>query len=183
MDSFYLVPQMPGLSVAIWVAASMVFLFFAREPMHKIIQALSDATAGGFRKLAAWTMKTAEAMHEKDRRVLLESGVAKIQGEILQEFAKIETANTKSIAGYPELQLKLDKYVTQLENDYEECGQVTPEAPGWSEVVESIARAQGSTSDRIIEKMLGEIHKSAVSDEKKALAEYRTRAPAPPCRP
>lgn len=173
MDSFYLVPQMPGLSVAIWVAASMVFLFFAREPMHKIIQALSDATAGGFRKLAAWTSKTAESMHEKDRRVLLESGVAKIQGEILQEFAKIETANTKSIAGYPELQLKLDKYVTQLENDYEECGQVTPEAPGWSEVVESIARAQGSTSDRIIEKMLGEIHKSAVSDEKKALAEYR----------
>ena len=176
MESYYLVPDMPGLSIAIWIAASMVFMFIAREPMHKMIQALSDATAGGLRKLAIWTSKTAEAMREKDRKVLLESGVAKIQGEILQEFAKIESANTKSLAGYPELQLKLDKNITRLIADYEECGQVTPNAPGWSEVIESIARAQGTTSDRIIEKMLGEIHKSAVADEKKALTEYRNVA-------
>jgi hypothetical protein len=50
---------------------------------------------------------------------------------------------------------------------------VTPAAPGWSEVIESIARAQGSTGDRIIENMLAEIHKSAVAGEKKALSEFR----------
>ena len=176
MESYYLLPDMPGISVAIWVGASMIFLFFAREPMHRMIQALSDATAGGFRKLAVWTKKTAELMREKDRKVLLESGVARIQGEILQEFAKIDTANTKSLAGYPELQLKLDENITRLKNDFEECGQVISEAPGWSEVIESIARAQGSTSDRIIEKMLSEIHKSAVADEKKALSELRNIA-------
>jgi hypothetical protein len=176
MESYYLVPEMPGLSVAIWVGASMIFLFFARDSMHKVIQALSDATAGGLRKLAVWTSKTAETMREKDRKVLLESGVAKMQGEILQEFSKIDSANTKTLAGYPELQLKLDKNITRLIADYEECGQVTPEAPGWSEVIESIARAQGSTADRIIEKMLGEIHKSAVADEKKALSELRNVA-------
>ncbi len=46
-------------------------------------------------------------------------------------------------------------------------------APGWSEVLESIGNAQNSTNDRIIEKMLGEIHKSAVAGEKKALSEFR----------
>jgi hypothetical protein len=173
MERLYLLPEMPGVSIAIWVVASMIFLFFAREPMHKLIQAMSDATAGGLRKLAAWIKISAEKMREKDRKVLLESGLAKIQGEILQEFHKIDTANTKSLAGYPELQLKLDESIAKIDDDYKECGQVAPEAPGWSEVVETIARAQGSTGDRIIEKMLAEIHKSAVAGEKKAISELR----------
>lgn len=173
MERLYLLPDMPGVSIAIWVAGSMIFFFFAREPMHKLIQAMSDATAGGLRKMAAWIKLSVERMREKDRKVLLESGLAKIQGEILQEFHKIDTANTKSIAGYPELQLKLDESIAKIDADYKECGQVTPQAPGWSEAVETIARAQGSSGDRIIEKMLTEIHKSAVSGEKKALAELR----------
>lgn len=173
MNNFYFLPEMPGVSIAVWIVASMVFLFLAREPVHKMINAFSDATAGGLRKLAEWTKNAAQAMREKDRKVLLESGVAKIQGEILQEFSKIDMANTKSLAGYPKLQLRLDDNISQIERDYKECGQVTPEAPGWSEVIESIGRAQGSTSDRIIENMLSEIHKSAVDGEKKALSEFR----------
>ena len=54
MERLYLFPEMPGVSIAIWVVSSMIFLFFAREPMHKMIQAMSDATAGGLRKLASW---------------------------------------------------------------------------------------------------------------------------------
>jgi hypothetical protein len=173
MNSLYFLPDMPGVSIAVWVAASMVFLFLAKEPVHKMIQACSDATAGGLRKLSEWMKKTVAAMREKDRKVLLESGVAKIQGEILQEFAKIDMANTKALNGYPKLQLRLDDSISQIERDYEDCGQVTPQAPGWSEVIESIGRAQGANNDRIIEKMLSEIHKSAVEGEKKALSEFR----------
>ena len=173
MERLYLLPDMPGVSIAIWIVGSMIFLFFAREPVHKLIQAMSDATAGGLRKMAVWIKASVEKMRAKDRKVLLESGLAKIQGEILQEFHKIDTANTKSIAGYPELQLKLDESIARIDGDYKDCGQVAPEAPGWSEAVETIARAQGSSGDRIIEKMLSEIHKSAVAGEKKALSELR----------
>ncbi len=173
METLYIVPAMPGLSIAILVCLSMVFLFFARESVHKVIQAMSDGSAGGLRKLAEWTRKSAEKLREKDRKVLLESGVAKMQGEILQEFSRIDVANTKSLASYPKLQLRLDENISQIERDYEECGQVTPMAPGWSEVIESLGNAQSSTNDRIIEKMLGEIHKSAVAGEKKALSEFR----------
>lgn len=173
MENLYIVPAMPGVSIAIVVCLSMIFLFFARESVHKMIQAMSDGSAGGLRKLAEWTKKSAEALHEKDRKVLLESGVAKIQGEILQEFSRIDMANSKSLASYPKLQLRLDENISKIERDYEECGQVTPMAPGWSEVIESIGNAQSSTTDRIIEKMLGEIHKSAVAGEKKALSEFR----------
>ena len=173
MNTLYFLPDMPGLSIAVWIAASMVFLFLAREPVHKMIKACSDATAGGLRKLSEWMGKTAESMREKDRKVLLESGVARIQGEIAQEFSKIDTANTRALSGYPKLQLRLDDNVSQLERDYADCGQITPEAPGWSEVIESISRARDSSNDRIIEKMLSEIHKSAVDGEKKTLSEYR----------
>ena len=173
MNTLYFLPDMPGLSIAVWIVASMIFLFLAKEPVHKMLQACSDATAGGLRKLSEWMKKTAEAMREKDRKVLLESGVAKIQGEILQEFSKIDMANTKALSGYPKLQLRLDDSISQIERDYKECGQVTPQAPGWSEVIESISRAQGANNDRIIEKMLSEIHKSAVDGEKKALSEFR----------
>ncbi len=123
--------------------------------------------------MATWIKKSADKMREKDRKVLLESGLAKLQGEIFQEFHKIDTANTKALAGYPELQLKLDESISKIDDDFQECGQVTPEAPGWSDVVETIARAQGKSGDRIIEKMLGEIHKSAIAGEKKALSELR----------
>ncbi len=173
MENLFIVPAMPGVSIAILVCLSMVFLFFARESVHKVIQAMSDGSAGGLRKLAEWTRKSAENLREKDRKVLLESGVAKMQGEILQEFSRIDIANTKSLASYPKLQLRLDENISQIERDYEECGLVTPMAPGWSEVLESIGNAQNSTNDRIIEKMLGEIHKSAVAGEKKALSEFR----------
>ena len=173
MEIFYIIPSMPGLSLVILAGLSMIFLYFAREPVHKMIQAMSEGSAGGLRKLAEWTKKSAEAMEQKDRKVLLESGVAKMQGEILQEFSRIDLANTKALESYPKLQLRLDENISRIERDYEECGQVTPMAPGWSEVIESLGNAQSSTNDRIIEKMLGEIHKSAVSGEKKALSEFR----------
>ncbi len=173
MESIYLIPSMPALSIAILVVFSMIFLFFAREPVHKMFDALSEGSAGGFRKMAAWTKKAAEQMREKDRKVLLESGIAHIQHKILEEFTKIESSNSKTLADYPKLQLKLDEELDTIKTDYKECGQSSPQAPGWGEVVEVISRAKDTAGDRIIEKMLTEIHKSALASEKKALAEYR----------
>ena len=168
-----LFPDMPGVSIAVWIAASMIFLFLAKTPVHNMIQALSDATAGGLRKVAAWMKKAANELREKDRKVLLESGVARIQGEIVQEFSRIDMANAKALETYPKLQLRLDEAITQIERDYEDSAQLIPQAPGWSEVIDAVGRAQDGSNDRIIESMLGEMHKSAVEGEKKALSEYR----------
>lgn len=162
-----------ALYIGIGIVTSMIFLFFARDPAHKAIQALSMGTAGGLRKIAVWAKSASDAMREKDRKVILESGVAKIEAEIHQAFTKMESANIQSLSSYPKVQLKLDENITKIEADYKECGQAKPQAPGWTEVIEAISRAKGSVGDRIIERMLGEIHKSAVSGEKKALSEFR----------
>ena len=93
MNNLYFLPDMPGVSIALWVVASMIFLFLAREPVHKMIQACSEATAGGLRKLAEWMKQAAHSMREKDRKVLLESGVAKIQGEKKKSEGKLGNAS------------------------------------------------------------------------------------------
>jgi len=173
MDSLYIAPGMPALSVTIWIVSSMLFLFFAREPVHKLLCALSDGTAGGLRKMAAWAKSVAEQMREKDRKVLLESGVANIQHKIQEEFTKIEVNNAKVLANYPNLQLRLDEEIATLQADYKECGHWIPEAPGWGDVVGGIQYAQKSAKNVYIRTALEDIYTKAMESEKKALSEFR----------
>ena len=176
MEKFYFIPAMPALSLLILVLLCMVFLYLARGPMHDALHSLAEGTAGGFRKIADWAAKLSADMQQNNRKVLLESGIADAEQKIMEEFRRLEATYAKHLSDYPKVHLKLDDNVTRIDLDYKECGQVVPTAPGWSEVIESITRVKESTGDRIIEKMLSEIHKSAVEGEKRALAELRTES-------
>lgn len=176
MENFYFVPEMPGLSIAILVFLSMIFLFLARGPMHEALKSLVEGTAGGLRRIAEWANRLCADMLENNRHVLLESGIAEAEQKIMEEFRRLENTYARHLSDYPKLHLKLDDNVTRIDLDYKECGQVMPSAPGWSEVIESIARVKESSGDRIIEKMLSEIHKSAVEGEKRALSELRAES-------
>lgn len=173
MESLYLWPEMPVLSVLTLILISMVFLYLAKIPIHSALQSLSEGTSGGFKKIADWAKSLAEALREKNRKILLESGVADKEQKIIEEFKRVEASYTKHLADYPKLHLKLGDNIARIDADYKECGQVVPEAPGWSTVIESIAKVRGSSGDRVIERMLAEIHKSAIQSEKRALAELR----------
>jgi hypothetical protein len=173
VDILYIVPGMPGLSVTIVVAGSMIFLFFARESVHKLICALSEGTAGGLKKIATWAKSTVKKMREKDRKVLLESGVANIQHKIQQEFTKIEINNAKVLANYPKLQLRLDEEIATIQTDYKDCGHWIPEAPGWGDVVSGIEWTQKSAKNVVIRSAIEDIYTRALESEKKALSEFR----------
>jgi len=176
VEKLYPIPDMPGLSIVILILLSMIFLYLARTPMHEALKILVEGTAGGFKKIAEWAANLSTAMQDNNRKVLLESGIADAEQKIMEEFRRLEATYSKHLADYPKIHLKLDDNVTRIDLDYKECGQVTPEAPGWSEVIESIAKVKENTGDRIIEKMLSEIHKSAVEGEKRALAELRSES-------
>ena len=77
---------MPGGSVALLVLLSMIFLFLARNPMHEALKSLIKGTAGGLRKIADWAAKLSKDMGEKDRKVLMESGIADAEQKIMEEF-------------------------------------------------------------------------------------------------
>ena len=174
MSSLYIWPQMPFLSITVLVAGSMLFLYLARTPLHLALDNLNDGIAGGMQKIADWVKTLVIKMTEKNRKVLLESSIAESEQKIAQEFKRVEASYTKHLAEYPALHLKLDEGISVIDADYVECGQAVPEAPGWNDAVEAIANIKGAASgDRVIEKMLKELQKSAVEGEKQALAEMR----------
>lgn len=174
MSSFYIWPDMPFLSITVLVAASMIFLYLARTPLHLALDNLNEGIGGGLEKIALWIKNLVIQMQEKNRKVLLESNIAESEQKITQEFKRVEASYTKHLADYPALHLKLDEGISVIDADFKECGQVMPEVPGWNDAVASIASIKGSASgDRVIEKMLKELHKSAVDGEKIALAEMR----------
>lgn len=173
METLYIWPEMPGVSIVVVVITSMVFLALARTPIHKAFESLSDGVSGGLMKVSEWARQLAEKMHLRDRKVLLESGIADAEQKMHEEFVRVESSYSKHLADFPALQRRLDDSISKIEGDYKECGQAVPKAPGWNEAVGSIAKLQGSSGDRVIEKMLSEIHKSAIEGEKRAIAELR----------
>lgn len=174
MSSLYIWPQMPALSITVLVAGSMLFLYLARTPLHLALDSLNDGISGGMQKIADWIKAVVIKMQEKNRKVLLESSIAESEQKIAQEFKRVDASYTKHLADYPALHLKLDEGIAVIDADFKECGQAVPEAPGWNDAVESIANIKGSASgDRVIEKMLKELQRSAVDGEKQALAEMR----------
>jgi len=174
MSSLYIWPQMPFLSITVLIIASMVFLYLARTPMHQALESLNDGIAGGLERTAEWIKSVVIKMQEKNKKVLLESNIAASEQKIAQEFKRVEVSYTKHLAEYPALHLKIDESISAIDADFQECGQVVPEAPGWNDAVESIANIKGTASgDRVIEKMLKELHKSAVDGEKMALSEMQ----------
>lgn len=173
MNALYIWPNVPVLSVIALLVFSMAFMFLAREPLHKALHSLCDAVSGGLNQVADSARKMAIAMRERDRKILLEAGVATATRKLQEEFSRVETSYSRHLQDYPGLQRQLGDQIARLEADYSECGQVTPAAPGWNEAVASIASVQGTSGDRVVEKVLGEIHKSAVEGEKRALRELR----------
>lgn len=177
MTDLYIWPEMPFISIATLVTASMIFLYLARTPLHLALQSLDEGIAGGLTKISIWINNLVEKMREKSKKVLLESSIADCEQKIAHEFKRVDVSYTKHLADYPKLHLKLDDSIATIDADFKECGQAVPEAPGWNQAVESIANMKGAASgDRIIEKMLKELHKSAVEGEKAALAEMRKTA-------
>ena len=173
MESLYIWPSVPILSVLAIAVLSMAFMFLAREPLHKALHSLSDGISGGLQKLSEQAGHLSATIKERDRKILLESGVAIAARKLNDEFARVETSYARHLMDYPGLQRRLDDQISKIEADYSECGQVTPVAPGWNDAVATIAKVQGSSGDRVVEKVLTEIHKSAVDGEKRALAELR----------
>lgn len=177
MSSLYIWPDMPFLSIMTLVVSSMMFLYFARAPMHLALDSLNEGIAGGLSKTSDWIKTVVAKLREKNKRVLLESSIADSEQKLAQEFKRLEASYTKHLADYPSLHLKLDESIANIDADFMECGQVVPEAPGWSDAVESITRMKGAASgDRVVEKMLKELHKSAIEGEKAALSEMRKTA-------
>ena len=172
MEHLYLWPEKPAASLlALWLF-SQIFLYAARSPMHHAFDSLGRVAGGLLRLVARWCKTVSTQVAQRDREMVVDAGRGDAEARIAREFRRIEGSFVKELARYPELQRKLDDLTSRLEGDYKECGVSAPSAPGWSEATAAVAKMP-QTGDRVVQKLLEEIHRSAVEGEKKALKEYR----------
>ncbi len=172
MNKLYLWPDNPGFSLIVLFLASQVLFYAARVPVHRGLRKLGAALGGGLRLVARWLRSASEELRRRNREVLLEAGRVEAEARLDREFTRLATTFTTDLKEYPALHKRLDESVGKVEEDLKASSQTPPEAPGWPEAVQAMANMP-KAGDRTVQKVLDEIHRSAVASEKKALAEYR----------
>lgn len=172
MERFFLFPSSPFASLFVLLLLSQVFLYAARVPVHRALRSLGRALGGALRIVSRWCNASASEIAVRDREILLATGRAELETKIDGELRRIERSFSKELASYPQLHREMNELVAKMETDYKECGSTPPSPPGWSEAVAAVAVIPRD-GDRGVQKILEEIHKSAVAGEKKALGEWR----------
>lgn len=172
MRSLYIWPQNPVASLLVLFLVSQVIFYAARVPVHRGLRKLGAALGGALRLAARWMRSASDELHRRNREVLLEAGRSEAEAKLDREFTRLATTFTTELKEYPALHRGLDESVRRVDEDLKASSLTPPEAPGWPEAVQAVASLP-KAGDRTVQKVLDEIHRSAVASEKKALAEYR----------
>ena len=170
-DWWGIVPGNQGVSLIILGAILIIFMYGGRTAMHGALHALTRTVAGPLRLGARWLFKTADAMRERNKTVMLAQGRDELRRTIEREFERIANLVQRDLHGYPELQRKLLLETTRIEEDYKKCAEVPPQSPQWDEAVKAIANI--TPSNGLVEKILEDIAMSMEKIHAKAMAEYR----------
>jgi len=165
-------PHSPVLSVIIGLVVAVFLLYLARGPAHKAIYSLSRVLHNGFRLMARSVLIAEEKMVERNKEVLLSTGAKAVERLIEREFHRVDAVVKRDMSGYPALQRKLADQITRIDEDYRESTELPVPPPDWVKAVETMAELP-SKGDSWVANILREVHKSAVSQYKSAMEEYR----------
>ncbi len=157
--------------LVLWVG-STIFLWAARNPMLKLLSQLGVELGGGIESVSGRVGQAAEQLAERNRKVLLATGVREAQGRLERELHRMDDGYSEQMGNYGELQRRLDETLVSVERDYQLCGVVPPEVPGWNSAVATLASVPVS-GDQNVQRVLEGIKASSEESEKKALKAYR----------
>lgn len=172
LQSLYIWPGNPALSVLVLLVLAMPFLYVAREQVHMLLSRTSRALVRPLRLGARWLGDAALRMRARNREVLLAHGSRELRLTIERELERVTTLVQRDLEGYPALQRKLMEEVTRIEEDYKRSSEVPPPSPEWVRAIEALAQVR-ATGDGVIERILADIRKSLDGIYQKVVAEYR----------
>lgn len=173
VESFYLWPDNPMLSLfALW-AVSSIFLWAARKPMLKLVSQLGGELGSGLEAAAKRVAQGAAELNERNGKMLLAAGMRQAQGGLDRELQRMDAGFSEQMRKYGDLQRRLDETLLAVDRDYQDCGVSPPEVPAWSAAVETLASIP-MNGDPNIQKVLEGIKASSQDAEKKVLNAYRS---------
>src|SRR6185312_3764774 len=102
--------------------------------------------------------------------VLLAAGREAKERIVEREFVRVGDTVRKDLANYPDMHRRLSEAILRIEEDQEKAVEVPPEAPGWAQAVEVVAKLDSRNAGVDI---LSDIHKSMVKAHDEAMDDYR----------
>jgi len=172
MESMYLWPQNPAVSLLVLWVLSTLFLWAAREPMLQMLRGIFRSLESGLSGVAQWCRGAAERQERRSREALLAAGEIELRARMQRELHRVDASFSEKLGQYSNLHRRLDDLLLRLDGDYQRCGDSPPEVPGWTSAVEAVS-AIPAASDPNVQKVLDGIHESLEEAGKRALAHYR----------
>ena len=171
-DLFNTLPGSPVASAIVGLVVAVVVLYLARTPAHKALYSLSHGIQEGFRLMAEAVLRGAESVGRRNKEVLMSSGAEAAEKVIEREFERMEAVIKRDLGAYPSIHRSMADLVTRIDEDYKESAEVPPPPPDWVKAVDSLAKLE-SRGDHWLGNILTEVHKTAVTQHKKVMEEYR----------
>ena len=165
-------PDNPGVSAAIWLFIIIIMMWLARLPAHKAIRSFSFIIRNAMRMTAHSITSIEKHLVERNKEVLLSTGLEETERYIEREFQRVEDVVTRDLSGYPSLQRELKDQITKIDNDYRESSEVPPMPQNYVDVIESVSKIEGN-GDPMVTRILGEIQTTMKHNSDKEIVEYR----------
>jgi hypothetical protein len=171
-DLFNTLPGSPVASAIVGLVVAVVVLYLARTPAHKALYSLSHGIQEGFRLMAEAVLRGAESVGRRNKEVLMSSGAEAAERVIDREFERMEAVIRRDLGAYPSIHRSMADLITRIDEDYKESAEVPPPPPDWVKAVDSLAKLE-SRGDHWLGNILTEVHKTALTQHKKVMEEYR----------
>jgi hypothetical protein len=172
IDIFNVWPDTPILSVALWFVVGVFLLYLARGPAHKAIYSLSYVLYSGLRLMARSVQLAEKNLVLRNKEVLLAAGADSVERLIEREFHRVNAVVRRDLGGYPSLHRSLSEQITHIDEDYRESTELPPPPAEWVKAVEALAKV-GNKGDSDMASIFKGIHKTAASQYKNVMEEYR----------
>ena len=160
--------------IVLLIVLIVVFLYFARKPVHIALFRVSRLATAVLRLQAKALQRVILNLKERNREVLLEMGKGQVERTLNRDFHRVNDIVKNDLGNYPELQKAISILVTRLEEDYHKSAETSPPSPDWIEAIEAIVNLkEAQKGNPVIVKVLEDLYSSLELQQKKTLDTYR----------
>ena len=165
----------PVLSALVWVLLLIVMLYIARRPAHALFRALGRTLYRGLRLAARAMSGVAQRLSARNSEVMLMQAREHQVQRLQREFERVANYVNRDLSAYPALNRQLASMGTQLEENFQQSGEVPPVPPPWIQAVDTIARIPAN-GDPMVGEILENVQTMLDKSSKQVVDSYRKAA-------
>lgn len=172
-SSLLVIGAIPILYAIPLIVLILLAMYWARKPFHRTMASFGRIIYNAMRLSSASVKLAEKRLQIRNREVLMSVGLELAERKVEREFDRISAVIQRDLEGFPQIQRKVSEDLLQLEEDYNNCGEIPQTLPDWVKVIDAIANIKPS-GDRMVVNMLEEIHHTLEDQHKNAVERHRS---------